>query len=145
MALAYAEKSGTGANLLSEWMSETRSFEDRIRHDTDPHLTPCSDSTRNAAAAGGSKIGEQPQWFIAATALQPDDYVIVRPHLGEELPAFSGISGAIFSGSWAMVTDHADWSERTAAGFVQPSTRNCRCCGAYALLWAITRTAGSAG
>ncbi|KAA8668095.1 glutamine amidotransferase [Pantoea dispersa] len=62
-----------------------------------------------------AKIGEQPQWFIEALALQPDDYVIVRPHLGEELPAFSGISGAIFSGSWAMVTDHADWSERTAA------------------------------
>ncbi len=47
-----------------------------------------------------AKIGEQPQWFITALALQPDDYVIVRPHLGEELPAFSGISGAIFSGSW---------------------------------------------
>lgn len=62
-----------------------------------------------------AKIGEQPQWFIEALALQPDDYVIVRPHLGEELPAFSGISGAVLSGSWAMVTDHADWSERTAA------------------------------
>lgn len=62
-----------------------------------------------------AQIGEQPRWFIDALALQPDDYVIVRPHLGEELPAFDRVSGAILSGSWAMVTDHADWSERTAA------------------------------
>ncbi|ORM64671.1 GMP synthase [Pantoea rodasii] len=62
-----------------------------------------------------AQIGEQPVWFIDALQLQPDDYVIIRPHLGEELPAFDRISGAVLSGSWAMVTDHADWSERTAA------------------------------
>lgn len=62
-----------------------------------------------------AKIGEQPVWFIDALGLQPGDYVIVRPHLGEALPAFDTLSGAILSGSWAMVTDHADWSERTAA------------------------------
>lgn len=62
-----------------------------------------------------AQIGEQPLWFIDALQLQPDDYVIVRPHLGEALPDFDGVSGAILSGSWAMVTDHADWSERTAA------------------------------
>ncbi|WP_182058728.1 glutamine amidotransferase [Pantoea sp. ME81] len=62
-----------------------------------------------------AQIGEQPVWFIDALQLQPEDYVIVRPHLGEELPAFDRVSGAILSGSWAMVTDHADWSERTAA------------------------------
>lgn len=62
-----------------------------------------------------AQIGEQPVWFIDALQLQPEDYVIVRPHLGEELPAFDRVCGAILSGSWAMVTDHADWSERTAA------------------------------
>ena len=62
-----------------------------------------------------AKIGEQPAWFIDALQLQPADYVIVRPHLGEALPAFDRVSGAILSGSWAMVTDHAEWSERTAA------------------------------
>ncbi|MFP3523230.1 glutamine amidotransferase [Pantoea sp. SIMBA_072] len=61
-----------------------------------------------------SEIGEQPRWFIDALNLQPDEYLIVRPHLGEALPAFDQISGAILSGSWAMVTDHADWSERSA-------------------------------
>lgn len=62
-----------------------------------------------------AQIGEQAQWFIDALALQPEDYLIVRPHLGESLPAFDQVSGAILSGSWAMVTDHLDWSERTAA------------------------------
>ena len=62
-----------------------------------------------------AQIGEQPRWFIDALELQPDEYVVVRPHLGEELPAYQQISGAILSGSWAMVTDHADWSERSAA------------------------------
>ncbi|HAH12717.1 MAG TPA: glutamine amidotransferase, partial [Pantoea agglomerans] len=61
-----------------------------------------------------SEIGEQPRWFIDALNLQPDEYLIVRPHLGEALPAFDQISGAILSGSWAMVTDHAEWSERSA-------------------------------
>ena len=61
------------------------------------------------------RIGEQPRWFIDALDLQPDDYLIVRPHLGESLPQFDQISGAILSGSWAMVTDHAEWSERSAA------------------------------
>lgn len=62
-----------------------------------------------------ARIGEQPRWFIEALGLQPDDYVIVRPHLGESLPQFDQIGGAILSGSWAMVTDHAEWSERSAA------------------------------
>lgn len=62
-----------------------------------------------------AQIGEQPRWFIEALGLQPDEYLIVRPHLGEALPAFDQISGAILSGSWAMVTDHAEWSERSAA------------------------------
>lgn len=62
-----------------------------------------------------AQIGEQPRWFIDALNLQPDEYLIVRPHLGEALPAFDQISAAILSGSWAMVTDHADWSERSAA------------------------------
>ena len=66
-------------------------------------------------AAVVERIGEQPNWFIDALDLQPDEYVIVRPHLGESLPQFDQISGAILSGSWAMVTDHAEWSERSAA------------------------------
>ena len=62
-----------------------------------------------------ARIGEQARWFIDALQLAPQDYIICRPHLGETLPEFAAVSGAILSGSWSMVTDHADWSERTAA------------------------------
>ncbi|GLR08996.1 GMP synthase [Mixta theicola] len=61
------------------------------------------------------RIGEQARWFIDALDLAPHDYIICRPDLGETLPDFAAVSGAILSGSWAMVTDHAEWSERTAA------------------------------
>lgn len=65
--------------------------------------------------AVSDQVGEQQHWFIAALNLAPDEYIVVRPDLGEALPEPESISAAILSGSWAMVTDHADWSERTAA------------------------------
>ena len=34
---------------------------------------------------------------------------------GEVLPDVQQVAGAIITGSWSMVTDRADWSERTAA------------------------------
>ncbi len=61
------------------------------------------------------KVGDQTQWFIRALQLSPQTYRVVRPHLGEALPDAQQVSAAILSGSWAMVTEHADWSERTAA------------------------------
>lgn len=61
------------------------------------------------------RVGEQARWFIEALELAPQDYIVCRPDRGETLPDFNAISGAILSGSWAMVTDHAEWSERTAA------------------------------
>lgn len=62
-----------------------------------------------------SQIGEQQHWFVAALGLQDGDYIVVRPDLGEALPEPASVAAAILSGSWAMVTDHAEWSERTAA------------------------------
>ncbi|PKH26463.1 GMP synthase [Enterobacterales bacterium CwR94] len=61
------------------------------------------------------RVGEQHHWFIRALNLQPQEYVVCRPDLGQPLPAIDSVSGAVLSGSWAMVTDLADWSERTAA------------------------------
>lgn len=61
------------------------------------------------------RVGEQQHWFIRALGLQPDNYCVIRPDRGEALPHPDEVSAAILSGSWAMVTDHADWSERTAA------------------------------
>lgn len=62
-----------------------------------------------------AQVGEQQHWFVDALSLQPQDYIVIRPDLGDELPAPSSVAAAILSGSWAMVTDHAEWSERTAA------------------------------
>ena len=66
-------------------------------------------------SAVSDRVGEQHNWFVQALALVDGEYTVIRPDLGEELPDPDTISGAILSGSWAMVTDHADWSERTAA------------------------------
>lgn len=60
-------------------------------------------------------VGEQHHWFISALGLQPGDYIVVRPDLGEVLPEPHSVAAAVLSGSWAMVTDHAEWSERSAA------------------------------
>ncbi|MBD8213313.1 glutamine amidotransferase [Erwinia persicina] len=65
--------------------------------------------------AVSARVGEQAQWFVAALELSASDYIVVRPDRGEALPDVHAISAAILSGSWAMVTDRADWSERTAA------------------------------
>ncbi|EXU76181.1 glutamine amidotransferase [Erwinia mallotivora] len=59
--------------------------------------------------------GDQYHWFVAALGLQPDEYIVVRPDLGDALPDPACVAAAVLTGSWAMVTDHADWSERTAA------------------------------
>jgi len=66
-------------------------------------------------AAVTSRVGDQIDWFVQALQLQGAEYQVFRPHLGEQLPDYATVSGAILSGSWAMVTDHAEWSERTAA------------------------------
>lgn len=65
--------------------------------------------------AVSAAVGEQQHWFIAALGLAPDEFIVVRPDLGEALPEPCSVAAAVLSGSWAMVTDHAEWSERTAA------------------------------
>jgi GMP synthase (glutamine-hydrolysing) len=58
-------------------------------------------------------VGEQPAWFNAALG-DTDPIRVVCPFEGEPLPAAGTFSGAVITGSWAMVTDHEEWSERTA-------------------------------
>lgn len=62
-----------------------------------------------------ARTGEQYYWFVAALGLEVGEFIVVRPDLGEALPDPASISAAILTGSWTMVTDHVDWSERTAA------------------------------
>lgn len=61
------------------------------------------------------QFGDQPNWFRQALGAEHASTIdIVRPFDGDPLPDLHSIAGAIITGSWAMVTDRADWSERTA-------------------------------
>ncbi|AWV05967.1 glutamine amidotransferase [Marilutibacter maris] len=56
-----------------------------------------------------------PHWIRVAAGLRPDDAVAVNVEAGDALPTHAGFAGVIVSGSAAMVSDRADWSERSAA------------------------------
>jgi GMP synthase (glutamine-hydrolysing) len=55
-----------------------------------------------------------PHWIRVAAGLDRDEAVVVNVEAGEELPGREGFAGAIVTGSGAMVTDRAQWSERSA-------------------------------
>lgn len=59
-------------------------------------------------------LGEQSDWFLSALAPANLVVLVVRPHTGEPLPQPGSFAGAVVTGSWHMVTDLHDWSERTA-------------------------------
>lgn len=61
------------------------------------------------------RFGGFVDWFRAAMRLDPAQMQIVRVDAGATLPAPTKIAGAVITGSSAMVTERADWSERTAA------------------------------
>jgi len=61
-----------------------------------------------------TQFGGFADWFREAMRLSPAQMRVVRPDAGEALPEPDAIPGAIISGSAAMVTERADWSERTA-------------------------------
>jgi GMP synthase (glutamine-hydrolysing) len=56
--------------------------------------------------------GDFDQWI--ATKLAGARYISIAVKKGEPLPEISGISGAIITGSHAMVTDREGWSEQLA-------------------------------
>lgn len=60
------------------------------------------------------KCGETAQWFVKRLADFGKKAEIVRPYRGDVILPAETVKGAIITGSWAMVTDRADWSERTA-------------------------------
>lgn len=62
-------------------------------------------------------FGEQARWIRDALgeAARGMSIQVVRPAAGEALPDPTNVAGAIITGSWNMVTDREDWSERTAA------------------------------
>ncbi|RPE80203.1 GMP synthase (glutamine-hydrolysing) [Vulcaniibacterium tengchongense] len=55
-----------------------------------------------------------PHWIRVAAGLARDEAVAVNVEAGDPLPRRDGFAGVLITGSGAMVTDRADWSERSA-------------------------------
>lgn len=53
-------------------------------------------------------------WIAAGLGLAPDSVQLCNVYLGEALPAAGSVGAVVVTGSAAMVTDRAAWSERTA-------------------------------
>jgi len=59
--------------------------------------------------------GDYEQWIAAAMGLEPAEYIVIAPYRGESLPPPDSLSGAVITGSGAMVTDGEWWMEQSAA------------------------------
>ncbi len=62
-----------------------------------------------------ARFGGIVDWFRAALTVEPADLRVVRVDQYQPLPPPREIAEAVITGSAAMVTDHSDWSENTAA------------------------------
>ena len=74
--------------------------------------------TGEAPDAIRAQFGGFADWFREAMRLTPAQLRVVRVDAGEALPEPDAIPGAVITGSAAMVTERADWSER-AAGWIR--------------------------
>ncbi|SFS16292.1 GMP synthase (glutamine-hydrolysing) [Dyella sp. OK004] len=61
-----------------------------------------------------ARYGDFPHWFRLGAQLAPEKIRIIDVQAGESLPPPGEVAGALITGSAAMVTERADWSERTA-------------------------------
>lgn len=60
------------------------------------------------------QFGGFASWFGAAMRIGRERTQVVRVDADEPLPEPAAVAGAVITGSAAMVTERADWSERTA-------------------------------
>lgn len=70
--------------------------------------------TGRAPNAIRARHGDFPHWFRLGARLLPQQLRIVDVAAGEALPTPQQVAGAMITGSAAMVTERAAWSERTA-------------------------------
>ncbi len=61
-----------------------------------------------------ARFGGFAEWFRAAMQVEPAQMRVVRVDENRPLPKPREVAGAVVTGSAAMVTERADWSERTA-------------------------------
>ena len=70
--------------------------------------------TGRAPDAIRARHGDFPHWFRLATGVARERVQVIDVAAGEALPKASEVAGALITGSAAMVTERANWSERTA-------------------------------
>ncbi|WP_230389630.1 glutamine amidotransferase [Vibrio nitrifigilis] len=78
------------------------------------HNKPIIIETGSAPEVIKSRFLSLADWFYQALGLAESDVEIIRVYLDEPLPEPSKDRLVVITGSWAMVTDHEPWSERTA-------------------------------
>lgn len=61
------------------------------------------------------RFGGFPHWIRVAAGLHRDHAVVLDVEKGAALPPHEGFAGVLVTGSGAMVTERADWSEASAA------------------------------
>jgi len=71
--------------------------------------------TGSTLPAVRARHGDFPDWFRRGLGLPREAVEVVRAHAGETPPRLAAYSGAIVTGSPAMVSERAPWSEATAA------------------------------
>lgn len=66
-----------------------------------------------------SANGDFEDWILAGLADSSSQKHVVDVCNGCALPSYDGMSGVVVTGSHAMVTEHQEWSERTARWLVE--------------------------
>jgi len=61
------------------------------------------------------EYGDYDLWFRRALDVPEAEFEVRRVFAGDPLPEHHEYAGIVVSGSWSMVTDKEDWSERTAS------------------------------
>jgi GMP synthase (glutamine-hydrolysing) len=81
--------------------------------------------------------GDFEHWILSGMGTSSDQTFVVDVRDGSSLPVYDELSGVVITGSHSMVTDHDDWSERTAAwlaGAVERQMPILRICYGHQLL-----------
>ncbi len=61
-----------------------------------------------------ARVGDFERWIISSMQASADECMVVEVYMGGNLPDSDTVSGVVITGSTAMVTDLADWSEASA-------------------------------
>lgn len=87
----------------------------RFVHHRQPNVKPLLIvQTGRAPDPIRGRLGDFPHWFRLGLGLAPGAVRVVNVEAGETLPPAAAVSAAVITGSAAMVTERAEWSERTA-------------------------------